>query len=368
MKQALVLTNHIRAWGGSEILALEVADILSKRFQVTVCANVVSKDIYSLYKDTKISILENPSEVDMRDFNFIWAQHLVLPLCQGFDCLEKFSGSLNSIHLSPYEPFELAALAFTRDIGANIVANSAETSTRIKELLKHETYIYNLNNAAPEIFFEQNKNVKKQFRPKKICVVSNHIPRELSVALKQLRKEGLTITEFGMKQKNYRRISKEDIQDHDVIISIGKTVQYGILSRRPVFCYDRFGGPGYITSTNVCNALSYNFSGRCCNRILTPEDLKKEILTGFEACHAEVNYLAELYKHKFSLEEFIEKLLTKNTILKANVVEIGPIAEMAKLIRKHHISSLKRRYQSDGSLHIGKSSFVKRAIRNIFRL
>lgn len=366
MKQALVLTNHIHAWGGSEILALEVADILSERFKVTVCANVVSKDIYSLYKDTKISILENPGEVNIRDFNFIWAQHLVLPLCQGFDCLEKFSGSLNSIHLSPYEPFELAALAFTRDIGANIVANSEETSTRIKELLKHDTYIENLNNAAPKKFYEQNKNVKKISLPKKICIVSNHIPRELSVAAKQLRKEGLIVTEFGVKQKNYRRISKEDIQDHDVIISIGKTVQYGILSRRPVFCYDRFGGPGYITSSNVFTALSYNFSGRCCNRILTPEDLRKEILTGFEACHAEVNHLTESHKHKFNLEEFIEKLLTKNTTLKANAVNIGPITEMAKLIRNHYISSLKKRYQSGGSMHEGKNSFLEKAIRNIF--
>lgn len=110
-------------------MALEVADILSKKCPVTICANVVSKNIYTLYEDTNISITENPTEVDIRSFDFIWSQCLVLPLCAGFDCLEQFSGALNSIHLSPYEPYELAALAFTRAIGANIVANSVETST-----------------------------------------------------------------------------------------------------------------------------------------------------------------------------------------------------------------------------------------------
>lgn len=365
MKQALVLTNHLRAWAGSEILALEVADILSKKFQVTVCANVISKDIYTLYANTNISITENPAELDIRDFDFIWSQHLVLPLCKGFDCLEQFSGSLNSIHLSPYEPFELAALAFTRDIGANIVANSTETSDRILELLKRNTQVENLNNAAPNKFFEQNKSVSKKSRPEKICVVSNHIPHELSMALKQLRKQGIIVTEFGAKRKNYRRLSKEDIENHDVIVSIGKTVQYGILSRKPVFCYDRFGGPGYITSSNIFGALTYNFSGRCCNRVLTADDLRKEILDGFESCNEVVNSLADTYRHKFSLEEFIGKLLMKNTILNANTVALGPITEIAKIIRREYISSLKRKYKIGGSKHGGKSSFAERIFRII---
>ena len=368
MKQALVLTNHIREWGGSEILALEVAEILSKSFQVTICANVVSKDIYTLYEDTNISITENPTDVDIRGFEFIWSQHLVLPLCAGFDCLEQFSGSLNSIHLSPYEPFELAALAFTRDIGANIVANSAETSTHIKELLKHDTEIENLNNAAPDNFFERQNNVIRKSRPEKICVVSNHIPQELSMALKQLRKEGLIVTEFGAKRKNYRRITKKDIEGHDVIISIGKTVQYGILSRRPVFCYDLFGGPGYITLSNICDALSYNFSGRCCKRKLSPEDIVTEILNGFEACTTEINYLADSYRNKFSLEGFMEKLLTKNTVLNADAVKLGPITEMAKLIRMQYCSSLKRKYKVGGSNHEGKIGFLERLTLGIFRL
>ena len=344
MYRALVLTNHLHAWGGSEVLSLEVAEVLSKNYQVTVCANVVGNEIFSLYKDTEITITNNPSEVDLRDFQFIWSQHLVMPLCRGFQHLDKFDGIINSIHLSPYEPFELAALTYAPAIGAKIIANSAETSLRIKQLLKHEVHIENLSNAAPNKFFEEIKYLPQNvLKPQSICIVSNHIPSELREAAKLLQEDGINVQAFGIGQKNYKRLTKEDVQNFDAIISIGKTVQYGILSRRPVYCYDRFGGPGYITPNNINKALAHNFSGRCCGRKLTPLELKTEILENFKDFLSDVNLLTESFKDKFSLEKFIEKISVHKTEILPDSVVTGPIIEVAKLIRSRYIMSVKSR-------------------------
>lgn len=344
MNRALVLTNHLHAWGGSEVLALEVAEVLSENYQVTLCANVVGNEIYSLYKDTKISIKNNPGEVDLRDFQFIWSQHLVMPLCRGFQHLDQFDGIINSIHLSPYEPFELAALTYAPAIGAKIIANSAETSVRIKQLLKNEVHVENLSNAAPNKFFCEKKYLPQNIsKPNNICIVSNHIPSELREAAKLLQEDGINVHSFGVGQKNYKRLTSEAVQNFDAIISIGKTVQYGILSRRPVYCYDRFGGPGYITSSNIKKALAHNFSGRCCGRKLTPFELKTEILESFANCLSDVNLLAESFKDKFSLEKFIEKISAHKTEIFPNSVVTGPIIEVAKLIRSRYIMSIKSR-------------------------
>lgn len=344
MNRALVLTNHLHAWGGSEVLALEVAEVLSENYKVTVCANVVGNEIYSLYKDTEIFITNNPNEVDLRDFQFIWAQHLVMPLCKGFQHLDQFDGVINSIHLSSYEPFELAALTYAPAIGAQIIANSFETSMRIKQLLKHEVQVENLNNAAPNQFFDEKKYLPQDIlKPLNIGIVSNHIPSELSEAAKLLQQDGINVHSFGIGQKNYKRLTREDVQNFDAIITIGKTVQYGILSRRPVYCYDRFGGPGYITSRNISKALAHNFSGRCCSRKLTPFELKTEILDNFKSCLSDVNLLAETCKEKFSLEKFVEKISAHKTKILPDSVVTGPIIEVAKLIRSRYIMSVKSR-------------------------
>jgi len=64
-------------------------------------------------------------------------------------------------------------------------------------------------------------------------------------------------------------------------------------ARRPVYVYDRFGGPGWITSENFKNAEKFNFSGRCVGQEKSAEEIASEILTridqGFDAdCYHDV--------------------------------------------------------------------------------
>jgi hypothetical protein len=55
-------------------------------------------------------------------------------------------------------------------------------------------------------------------------------------------------------------------------------------------------------------------------------------------------------------------------MLNADAVKLGPITEMAKLIRMQYFSSLKRKYKVGGSNHEGKIGFLERLTLGIFRL
>ena len=341
MKRALVLTNHLHAWAGSEILSLDVSEALSKTYKVSLVANVVANEIYTLCQKHGIAVSNKPHELDLREFDFIWAQHLVAPLCKGFSDLDNFSGSFNSVHLSPFEPFELASLIYTKHLGANLVCNSKETLKKIESFYVETSKIYNFYNATTDDFLQKEPLTTDNSKEiGSVLIVSNHVPQELVIAADNLTKQGIRVAAFGRGQKNYKRLSKNDIQAFDAVVSIGKTVQNAILSRRPIYCYDQFGGPGYITSTNFQTALDFNFSGRCCYRKLTPNQLSDEIITSYDFALRGTNDLFNVGRELFNLKNFLAKLALKNTKLTTQSIDVNPIIENSKLIRREYIGKL----------------------------
>lgn len=57
----------------------------------------------------------------------------------------------------------------------------------------------------------------------------------------------------------------------------------------PVYCYDRFGGCGWITSTNIEEASKFNFSGRCTNRKLTVNEIVEEIKENYNIAKSNID-------------------------------------------------------------------------------
>ena len=336
MKSALVLTNHLHAWAGSEILSLEVSEILKETHNVTLVSNVISQEMHSYSKKMGITTTDNPNQIDLRDYDFIWSQHYVAPLCRGFRELGEFSGSFNSIHLSPHTSFELASLCYSQRIGAKVVGNSLETVDKIKSFFSEDIDVYNLNNATLPSFGAKARGIDPNKKLKAIMLVSNHIPNELHLAAKILKSKGVQVDKFGRRQKSHKRITMNDIRKYDAIITIGKTVQYGILSKRPVYCYDKFGGPGFIVKENAQDALNFNFSGRCCNRKLSAEEISAEILSGFFNAAQDTEWLYRKYKKCFDLSDFVKFLSNQQTALNVNDIDPGPIIETAKLIRQYY--------------------------------
>lgn len=97
-----------------------------------------------------------------------------------------------------------------------------------------------------------------------ILVVSNHRPPELDDAIALLQKQGIHVDQLQdvRGQRAGTITSAEVLSKYDCVISIGKTVQYCLAMGKPVFIYDRFGGPGFLNETNFDSVAHYTFSGR----------------------------------------------------------------------------------------------------------
>lgn len=122
-----------------------------------------------------------------------------------------------------------------------------------------ESRIKVIPNSIPAPFSRKKKVCSPKIQ--KVCVISNHVPPELQ---ELYRNEEIVFDFYGTTFKNIVRITPEILERYDVVISIGKTVQYALGMSIPVFEYDRFGGPGYLTPEMFPAESASNFSGRAC--------------------------------------------------------------------------------------------------------
>ena len=98
-------------------------------------------------------------------------------------------------HLSPYEPLELPGPVIEPHFADLIVHNSAETGAALKDLGLTQDKLLLMPNPAPDAFF----GVAERDGPlKRLLLVLNHLPKELSAALPLLQKNGIEVTCRGI--------------------------------------------------------------------------------------------------------------------------------------------------------------------------
>ena len=99
---------------------------------------------------------------------------------------------------------------------------------------------------------------------------------------------------IGNGQNIYVDITPQILSKYDLIISIGKTVQYALGMGIPVYEYDYFGGNGYINKNNINEEAYYNFTGRPKCRRLSPQDIVHEIIDGYDEAVSNAFELKEI--------------------------------------------------------------------------
>ncbi len=95
----------------------------------------------------------------------------------------------------------------------------------------------------------------------KILYRVQSLPDEVLAARDLLISAGYQVDHLG-EGGDVTMMCPEILHNCDAVITIGKTVQMAILANRPVYCYDHFGGPGWLTDQNYEAAAALNFSGR----------------------------------------------------------------------------------------------------------
>jgi hypothetical protein len=162
---------------------------------------------------------------------------------------------------------------------SKLLANSWENA-QIRSAENSKLKIEVFNNAVTPDFFMSVK-IPLQ-RLKKLAVVSNNgalCPGGDFDA--ELRRRGIEPTFFAGFGMESKIITPAELLTFDAVLTIGRTVQYCMAMGIPVFCYDRFGGPGYINLKNWRDCEKMNYSGR--KRLYGKDEVDSIILASHDA-------------------------------------------------------------------------------------
>ena len=141
----------------------------------------------------------------------------------------------------------------------------------------------------------------------KIAVISNHVPEEV--------KEMKTSTEFtidlyGSETKSVE-VTPDLLRQYDVVISIGRTAQMCFASLTPFYCYDWFGGPGYINSENFYECCESNFSGRSHPVKRGFNVLLDEVCAGYSDAISNLLFLRNKAEECFNFDHLFSELIER---------------------------------------------------------
>ena len=333
----LIANYFIKNFTGSEINALQLCLALRNLgINADVATFFFDQPLRHFFEDNGIrvnNLLDN--DFELGKYDLFWAHHIhtINHLIFGFkpqqahiiySCLGPFS----PLSVPPYYHNEL-----------NYILSNSEGNTSV--LLEEGVAgnkIHYFPNFAPEEFFSQHRTQPSTIL-RKIGVVSNHPPEELRDFSKIATKNGYVVDFIGFEGQQVL-VTPALLKNYDLIISIGKTVQYCFALKIPVYCYDHFGGPGFITHDNIETSEYYNFSGRAIDRKLSGTELFKEIFELYPKAQSNLTFLYQHAEKHFMLEKNIENLL--GLLSKQEKIDLSKICKDYALTKRHHQDFLER--------------------------
>jgi hypothetical protein len=350
----LIATNHLHDIAGAEVVALELATFCKGRgLDIAVFANWAAAPMEQLFADhVGVRIETEPASVRPLEFDLVYFQHQVAGLFSYEPTAADRAGTAVVFgRLSRRSFLESGGWAHDNALGDVTFANSELTAERLAETgVAHPVHVF--YNAAPAAFAAPPR--PRPDAPQRMLVVSNHWDSALMEAVSVLRQRA-TVLHVGRFGDEVRLVEPHDLHDADLVISIGKTVQYALRAHVPVYVYDHLGGPGYLNDSNYPAAARYSFSGRCCERTLDGEALAADILGRYHEGRAFAQRAHDEAFQRFALEPHLERLLTtpptSNADRRRRLQEAAAGIARERLMAQHIRDSYRRErfLRADGS-------------------
>lgn len=240
--QTIIITNNcVKFHSGSEMITLDLCDYFVNRgCNVYLCAMEIGNPL-AKHLNPKVKRIElKKQQIPIKQADLVIGHHknVIDKVMERVQCSRVIQNSL-----SIYGGIEDYSKKANR-----LFANSQETKA-IKQngvSLPIEVFVNSCNNT----YFQKEKHLNSKI--KKIGIITNH------QWYKGLKKPNIEIIGGW----NAKFVNADLLLRYDVVITIGRTVQQCMCLGIPVYCYDHFGGPGYITLDNIEFNERMNFSGR----------------------------------------------------------------------------------------------------------
>lgn len=318
-KSVLITNFRLNNYAGSELNSLRTAKAFQKKgADVEVATLSYGLPISDDFQRENIKVTDiNKSDVGSKHYDLIWCQHAAVLTKLLFENKVTADRIIYS-SLGPKEPLEAppqyAALL------TECLAVSKETKCQCEKEVNADFTIF--PNTFDEIW-TQGEYIHKPDRLNSIAVITNHCVDEVKTAADILTSRGYSVDFIGDTPYGTARLITPDvISKYDCVITIGKTVINALAMQKPVYCYDIYGGPGYLTTDNFDEASENNFSGRGFS-MKTGEEISKEIEEDFSMEVLNIEKLANVVYENYSWEKKFSSLM--KGILDKNKVDIEKI-------------------------------------------
>ena len=325
------------------MVTFELANFLVKAgAKVTVYTYIALDPARELFKKSGIKVItpKDNHKFSLADFDYVWVHSLTLPrtLLDDLKTPHDKYPAFVFLHMSALETIpdehpwiydlekKLSSLSL-------YISDGALNSNKKYGLPKNIAYF---RNPAPPEFYEKRRTHLPE-KPSKILIVSNHPPKEVIELKEILAKRGIEVSNYGEGQEKYSLITPAVLAKYDAVITIGKTAQYCLVNNTPVYIYDWYGGPGWLTQKNYEATKSFHFSGRFTSQ-KTSAAIADELVNGYkDAAEFQTASLDE-FTEDFLLDKVLNKLLillkAKNIgVVDSEYIESVKSAELCSEIR-----------------------------------
>lgn len=310
--KSILLTNlSLCQRSGSELHILE----LSKRFKeagwdVSCFTLLEALPISACFHDLGVKVI-TPETADELEghYDVLFAQHHLA---------SEYLWTMESTTFGKVIVSILGLPSVTSHEGLPFFANSANLIVFVSEEARNAckegidsnipSFIFP-NYFTSDFLLKEAPHVKTE-APRRVAAISNHVPQEVR-ELKPLFADRHIAMDFLGYEDQSIEITKETLGQYDLVISIGRTAQCCMAAKIPFYCYDHFGGPGYINSNNLRKHAKSNFSGRSEPRKANAKELLGDILDNYSKAVRELDELQKLAKTRFSLDQLFPMLINK---------------------------------------------------------
>ena len=333
----LLTNNQFQQFAGSELVTFEIGEYFASRGHACTIATWYSAPpMARLATETGISIVTKPQNLNIFDFDMLWLHHHIAPVMK-FEFSESARERTLFVwnHLSTTGSFAMPGLVVQNLCADMTYAVSEEARVVLARHGLQPQQVGIMPNPAPRYFWTTSS---RPIAPKvqSALVVSNHAPPELLGALEILASQGVRVRHVGKNGEGQRRVSRQLLQNHDVVIAIGKTVQYALVAKCLIYVYDHLGGPGYLNASNFDKAAFHNFSGRCTRRKLSASEIAREIVDEYHEAYDFMSGMKPDYLRKYELAIYLEDALGR-------VPSALPNADRARILQQHEPMLLRER-------------------------
>lgn len=307
MPSVLITNQFIAARTGSELHVLTLARLFSRAgWDVTCFTLLYGYPLQGEFESEGIRVVTLGSEELLADhYDVLFAQHRLA--AEHVWNISRISFEKVIVSVLGYLAEAEQPPSFWRSTdGFVFVSEETRDHVRAKHALENVPEMV-FPNYAPTEYFDAAPELPASLRT--VCALSNHPPQELRELVAYAQDRGVRVDLFGYETTSVE-VTPELIAGYDAVISIGRTAQPCLAAGVPFYCYDQFGGPGYITPDNLSRHAYNNFSGRSEQTKRDAAALFSDLVAGYPEAAGGARRLRDVARGAYDLDTLFERLLT----------------------------------------------------------